>query len=54
MPSTGTPAVNSPSGPGGAPSAYTDAGPPDRMIALGRRASSSAVDIVLGTIIEYT
>src|SRR5215470_4645408 len=50
----GTPASNNPSGAGGAPGAYTDAGPPDRMMAFGRRASISAVRIVCGTISEYT
>jgi hypothetical protein len=46
--------VNRPSGPGGAPSAYTEAGPPDKMIALGLRASISATGMVCGTISEYT
>ena len=57
MPSTGTPALNRSGGPpgaGGAPSAYTDAGPPERMIAFGLRASISATGIVCGTISEYT
>src|SRR5215470_15392919 len=54
MPRTGTPASNRPAGAGGAPSAYTDEGPPDKMIALGRLASISATGIVDGTISEYT
>jgi hypothetical protein len=36
----------------GAPSAYTDAGPPDRMIAFGLRARMSSTGIELGTISE--
>ena len=52
MPSTGTPASNSPAGAAGAPGAYTDAGPPDRMIALGCFASISLTCIVDGTISE--
>jgi hypothetical protein len=36
----------------GAPSAYTEDGPPDRMIALGPRASISEIGIVCGTISE--
>jgi hypothetical protein len=54
MPSTGTPASNRPGGAGGAPAAYTDAGPPDRMIAFGLRARISATGRVEGTISEYT
>src|SRR5260370_494003 len=54
MPSTGTPASSRPGGAGGAPSAYTEAGPPDRMTAFGWRASISAAGMVLGTISEYT
>src|ERR1700722_4707245 len=54
MPKTGTPASNSPAGAAGAPSAYTDAGPPDRMIAFGFLASISGTGIVDGTISEYT
>ncbi len=34
----------------GAPSAYTDEGPPERMIAAGFLASISATGMVLGTI----
>ena len=41
MPRIGTPASSRPAGAGGAPGAYTDAGPPDRMIAAGLLASSS-------------
>ena len=58
MPRTGTPASSRPGWPaaaggsGGAPGAYTDAGPPDRMIALGWRASISATGMVHGTISE--
>ncbi len=52
MPKTGTPAVNRWSSIAGAPSAYTDDGPPDRMIALGCFASISATGIVCGTISE--
>src|ERR1700733_4738988 len=54
MPSTGTSVPNSPGGTGGASGAYTDEGPPDKMIALGRLASISAAGIVDGTISEYT
>ena len=52
MPRTGTPASKRPGGAGGAPSAYTDEGPPDKMIAFGRRASISSTGIVDGTISE--
>ena len=38
----------------GRPAAYTEAGPPDRMMALGLRASISAAGMVAGTISEYT
>src|SRR4051794_27892755 len=38
----------------GAPGAYTDCGPPDRMIALGLRAAISATEAVCGTTSEYT
>src|SRR5260370_41946201 len=54
MPRTGIPAPSSPSGAGGAPSAYTDAGPPDRMIALGPRARICAAGMLAGTICECT
>src|SRR3954471_19805244 len=50
MPSVGTPASNRPSGTGGAPGSYTEAGPPDKMIAFGRLASISATGMVEGTI----
>ena len=49
-----TPASNRPAGAAGAPGAYTDAGPPDKMIALGCLASISLTGIVEGTISEYT
>ena len=52
MPKTGTPASNSPTGALGAPSAYTEAGPPDKMIAFGCFASISLTGIVDGTISE--
>jgi hypothetical protein len=52
MPNTGTPAANKPSGAAGALGAYTDDGPPDKMIAFGRRASISLTGIVDGTISE--
>ena len=52
MPKTGTwPSKSEVSMPG-APSSYTDDGPPDRMIAFGLRASISATGIVCGTISE--
>ena len=56
MPSTGTPARSrsAPPGSGGAPGAYTEAGPPDRMMAAGFLARISAAGMVLGTISEYT
>lgn len=50
MPKTGTPASNSERSRLGAPSAYTEDGPPDRMIARGFLASISATGIVDGTI----
>ena len=50
MPSTGMPSSSNSSRSLGAPSAYTDAGPPDRMIAAGRLASISSIGIVCGTI----
>ena len=52
MPKVGTPALEQPAGTRGAPSAYTDDGPPERMIAFGRRASISATGVVDGTISE--
>ncbi len=54
MPSTGTPASNSDGSTNGAPVAYTDDGPPDRMIAAGSFASRSVTEAVCGTISEYT
>src|SRR5215470_10802180 len=54
MPRMGTPDSSSPAGAGGAPGAYTEAGPPDRMIADGFLASISAAGMVEGTISEYT
>ena len=54
MPSTGTPASNSARSTTGAPSAYTDDGPPERMIAFGFLASISATGMVDGTISLYT
>src|SRR5215831_11934515 len=54
MPRTGTPAPSRPAGAGGAPSAYTEAGPPDRMIAFGFRARICAPGMLDGTISEYT
>ncbi len=54
MPRMGTPDSSSPAGAGGAPGAYTEAGPPDRMIADGLLASISAAGMVEGTISEYT
>src|SRR5947208_7273788 len=54
MPSTGTPASYSAASIDGASSTCTDAGPPERMIPFGRRASISSNGIVRGTISEYT
>src|SRR5690625_6295811 len=54
MPSTGTPASNSAGSTAGASVAYTEAGPPERMIAAGSLASMSATGMVCGTIREYT
>src|SRR2546430_4922232 len=54
MPSTGTPASYSATSIDGASSTCTDAGPPERMIPFGRRASISSKGIVRGTISEYT
>src|SRR3954453_6399189 len=54
MPSTGTPAWNSAGATNGAPAAYTEDGPPDRMIGAGSLASRSWTDAVCGTISEYT
>ncbi len=38
----------------GAPSAYTEAGPPERMIPAGWRAATSSAEMVLGTISLWT
>src|SRR5258706_3405023 len=38
----------------GAPGTWTDAGPPEKMIAFGLRASISAIGVERGTISEYT
>src|SRR5205809_3081001 len=54
MPSTGTPSSSSPRLSAGAPSSYTDAGPPDRISPAGRRPSTSASGASNGTISEYT
>src|SRR5262245_33793286 len=54
MPSTGTPASYSAASIEGASSTWTDAGPPERMMPFGRRASISDSGIVRGTISEYT
>lgn len=50
MPKTGTPDSKSSRSRRGAPSAYTEEGPPERMIAAGFLASISATGMVLGTI----
>ncbi len=52
MPSTGTPASNRAGPTNGAPVAYTDDGPPDRMMAAGFLASICSVVNVCGTISE--
>ena len=52
MPKTGTPEVKIEVSMPGAPSAYTDDGPPLRMIAFGLRASMSATGSECGTISE--
>ena len=44
------PVSNSAASTDGAPSAYTDDGPPDRITAAGRRATMSATGMVCGTI----
>ena len=54
MPNTGNPAVMSAVSVCGASGAYTEDGPPDRMIALGFMAIICSTGIVLGTISEYT
>ena len=52
MPSTGTPASKIAGSTEGAPSSYTEDGPPDRMMAAGSLASMSATLMVWGTISE--
>ena len=53
MPKTGTPAVEQAlRARWGRPSAYTEDGPPDKMIAFGCLASISLTGIVDGTISE--
>ena len=52
MPKTGVPLVNIDGSIDGAPSAYTEDGPPERMIALGPLASISATGMSWGTISE--
>src|SRR5262245_1392175 len=54
MPRTGTPSPNTPGSTSGAPSSYTDAGPPDSTMPAGRRAASSDALRPCGTISEYT
>src|SRR5581483_3333072 len=54
MPSTGTPSSSSAGSSGGAPSAYTDAGPPDRITPLGRRRRTSAAPTWWGSSSENT
>src|SRR5512143_4068345 len=54
MPSVGRPVRNIAGSGAGAPGEYTDLGPPDRISALGRRASISASGRCHGTISEYT
>src|SRR2546423_8426526 len=50
MPRVGTPVSNSPVATSGAPSAYTDDGPPERITAFGWRAAIPAALAVDGTI----
>ena len=54
MPITGTPSSNSPRSNRGAPSAYTEAGPPDKMIPRGFRFSISWSGVWLGSSSENT
>src|SRR5262245_10514786 len=54
MPSTATPSSNTPGSTSGAPSSYTEAGPPDRTTPAGRRAAISDAVRSCGTISEYT
>jgi hypothetical protein len=50
MPSTGTPASNSPLGASGAFGSSTEAGPPDRITALGFIAANASAAFWYGTI----
>ena len=54
MPSTGTPSSNTAAGAAGAAVSVVEAGPPDRMIALGANARIAASSTVHGRISEYT
>src|SRR5918996_1764972 len=54
MPSTGTPRSKSPGSTCGASSAYTEAGPPERISASGLRARASAGEMRWPTSSEYT
>src|SRR5947207_8744150 len=54
MPRSGTPASYTAGSIPGAPGTWTDAGPPERMIAFGLRASISEIGIERGTISLYT
>src|SRR5215208_1904877 len=54
MPSVGTPSRNSSGSTRGAPSAYTDAGPPLRISACGLRARTCSGVTVCGASSEYT
>src|SRR5580765_6988659 len=54
MPSVGIPSRNSDGSTCGAPSAYTDAGPPERISAAGLRATTSAGETRCETSSEYT
>src|SRR3954453_17476356 len=54
MPKTGTSEEKIERSTAGAPAAYTDEGPPERINAAGLRASISATGIVCGTISEWT
>src|SRR6478609_4784829 len=54
MPRIGTPSSYTPWSMVGAPSWWTDLGPPEKMRPAGLRSASSAAMIVCGTISEYT
>src|SRR2546429_5737224 len=54
MPSVGMPSSNSEGSSRGAPSAYTEAGPPDRISAEGLRLRRSSTDERCETSSEYT